>query len=89
MSRTALTLPAAAWIVTVTRTGRGSQSQGRLRRQATGYAVAVKTTAEPVSEPGVSAHVRFPVSVTDTDNHTWTETPGSDTGSSVVFTTTA
>ena len=29
------------------------------------------------------------VSVTDTDNHTWTETPGSDTGSSVVFTTTA
>ncbi len=29
------------------------------------------------------------VSVTDTGNHDWTPTPGSDTGSSVVFTTTA
>ena len=29
------------------------------------------------------------VSVTDDGNHAWTETPGSDTGSSVVFTTTA
>jgi hypothetical protein len=29
------------------------------------------------------------VSVTDTDNHAWAETAGSDTGSSVVFTTTA
>ena len=29
------------------------------------------------------------VSVTDDDNHTWAETPGSDTGSSVVFTATA
>lgn len=29
------------------------------------------------------------VSVTDTDSHTWAETAGSDTGSSVVFTTTA
>jgi len=29
------------------------------------------------------------VSVTDDGSHTWTETPGSDTGSSVVFTTSA
>ena len=29
------------------------------------------------------------VAVTDDDNHAWTETPGSDTGSAVVFTATA
>jgi len=54
---------------------------------AAGEVVATSAPAEfVVNEPQPAGDV---VAVTDTGSHTWTETPGSDTGSSVVFTTSA
>ena len=51
-----------------------------------GTQVATSSAPFVINLPQASGDV---VSVTDDDSHAWTETPGSDTGSSVVFSTTA